>query len=216
MIKRCYNYVVHFLLLSLIISSCAGNNNEEEEIHANLIPQSKFAAILAECQLAESQTTVTRVLQPIYKDSILNYYAGIFEANNITSKDFYFSLKHYSKDPDLLDSIYSESIGILKKKSDELGEIEIPIKKLNAISRHQLGDIINQTPYADTFINDSVDLQIFRNSLMTYIDSNFYLLDSIHVNRDSFEFSFVINTSTKIMYNQLRDYLVSKKNLEVK
>jgi hypothetical protein len=210
-------FKTHFYLLLVVTSLLSGcSNSDEGNPSSHIIPQDKFTEILAECQLAESQTTVTRVLQPIYKDSILNYYAGIFKTYEINSEDFYQSLKHYSKDPVLMDSIYSDVLAILKKKSDELGPIELPTNNLNAIARHQLGDILIQTPIAELVIGDSMNVFAIRDSLMSYMDENMYLLDSVNVNRESFEFSFVINTSTKIMLNQLRDYLTSLKNLDSK
>jgi hypothetical protein len=193
------------------VSSCS--DKKQETTDSTIIPQNKFTEILAECQLAESQMTVMRVLQPIYKDSILNYYAGIFKANNINSEDFYYSLKHYTKDPTLMDSIYSGILEILNNKSAELGPVELPKSNLNAISRKQLGDIIYQTPYSEIIIKDHLNGINIREDLMTYIDSNIYLIDSAKVDRDSFQFSLIINTSTKIMYNQLQDYLLSKSNI---
>lgn len=204
------------LLLALLISSC-GTDSENDFGNENIIPQDIFTEILAECQLAESQLTVTRVLQPLYKDSIHNYYVGIFDAYDVTAKEFNISLKHYTKDPSNMDSIYSNVINILNEKSDILGDVEIPKNDLNAISRTQLGDILYKTPFAERILSDSTfKILKIRDSLMSYIDSNVYLLDSVNVNRASFEFSFIINTSSKIMSIQLKDYMLSIKNKSTK
>lgn len=204
------------IIAALVISSLTIGCSEEEDTSVSspeIIPQDKFTEILVECQLAESQLTVTRVLQPIYKDSILNYYAGIFDTYDITSEQFALSLKHYNKDPSDMDTIYANMLQIMQKKSDEIGPIEIPKNNLGAISRTQLGDILYQTPFADSILLDSVyNTTHIRESLMVYLDSNYHLIDSAKTNRSSFEFSFVINTSNKIMYNQLKDYLNTLKN----
>ncbi len=207
-----YISFLSFLLLGFILTSCQ-TNESEKAAYQNLIPQDKFTEILAECQLAESQVSVLRVEQPIFKDSILNYYSGIFNTYNVSSLDFFYSLQEYSKDQRNLDSIYSNVLVILNKKSTELGDVEIPKSNLNAISRQQLGDILFQTPISNFITTDfNKDVSYLKDTLMNYIDSNTILLEDAKVNRDSFEFTFIINTSTSIMYNQLRDYLVGKSN----
>lgn len=205
-----------FCFLGLFLVGCSEKPEGDSGVN-NIIPEKEFTEILAECQLAEAQLTVARVLQPIYKDSILNYYAGIFDTYNISTSQFKESLKFYTKDPIKMDTIYANVLQILQKKSDDLGPIEIPKNNLSAISRVQLGDIIHQTPFADSILLDSnYNTTQIRESLMAYIDSNLYLIDTVKINRPSFEFSFVINSSNKIMYNELQDYLLTLKNKEVK
>ena len=206
-----YFYITFLLLFSL--SSLIGCEESSKAANTNVIPEDQFVEILVECQLAEAQVNVLRALQPIYKDSILNYYAGIFEQHQITNEDFYYSLKEYSKDPQHLDSIYSRVILVLKEKEKLLGDIQLEPSTLNAISRQDLGDVLLETPIANMLMNDSnIQTMYIKDTLLRYLDSNKIIIESKGFNRESIEFTFVLNTSSKIMLNQLKDYLKGETN----
>ena len=205
MIFRKFSILTVTFFAIVCLSAC---NNKTDNPKSNLIPEDKFVEILADCQLAEAQVNVLRALQPVYKDSILNYYAGIFNKHQISSEDFYYSLKEYSKEPQQLDSIYNRVIINLKEKDKLLGDIKLEPSTLNAISRQDLGDVILQTPIANMLINDDeINVIHYKNILLNYLDSNKVIIERKGFNRESIEFTFVLNTSSKIMLTQLKDYL---------
>jgi hypothetical protein len=208
--------IKHLIIIVLLLNTLlafVGCNEQKSDVNPNIIPKEKFVKILAECQLAEAQVNVLRILQPYYKDSILNYYAAIFESNDITSEAFYYSLKEYSRDPVQLDSIYAQSIVILQKKASEIGELEENAPTLNAISRQDLGDLIIETPIAKIMAEDSNYVVLYyKDTLMHFLDSNKIIYEAKGYNRESVEFTFVLNTSNRIMFNQLKEYIIGKMN----
>jgi hypothetical protein len=77
-----------------------------------------------------------------------------------------------------------------------------------AFSIQQLSEIIYQTPLAEMLrTEDTVSINSFRDSLFAYIDKNDSLLQSFGVNNNSFKYSFVINTTQSILFDQLKKQL---------
>ena len=71
----------------------------------------------------------------MYSDSLRvagkNYYAAVYKKHKISKSRFEESLKYYSMQPELLDSMYSKVQIILNKKEETLNKIqELKQKKL--------------------------------------------------------------------------------------
>lgn len=201
----------------LLLFGC--EENQESDITSSipdgveLIDQETFVKILAESQIIESHTTVLRVYQPYYKDSIDNYYKSLYEKYGITTESFYYTMKEYSKDPYLMDTLLSASIDLLKKMENDLGDVKVPNQSLNALSRQQIGDIVFETPIKDLMINATPMMaEIMRDTLFHYLDSMPEIVTSKGYSMESVRFTFVLNTNNKVMFNQLKDYLKNKED----
>lgn len=176
-----------------------------------LIDQSTFVKVLAESQIIESHTTVLRIYQPYYKDSVDNYYQGLYKKYGITTESFYYSMKEYSKDPHLMDSLLTLSINLLKEMEADLGEVKMPNQNINALSRQQLGDLLIETPIKGLIIEGDPSMAAFlRDTLFHYLDSFPEIVSGSGYNMESTRFTFILNTNSKIMFNQLKEYLINK------
>lgn len=213
---KLYFYIFLFLWLLLLVGC---EENQDPDITSSipdgveLIDQETFVKILAESQIIESHTTVLRVYQPYYKDSIDNYYKSLYEKYGITTESFYYTMKEYSKDPYLMNTLLSASIDLLKKMENDLGDVNVPNQSLNALSRQQIGDIVFETPIKDLMINATPMMaEIMRDTLFHYLDSMPEIVTSKGYSMESVRFTFVLNTNNKVMFNQLKDYLKNKED----
>ncbi len=133
-------------------------------------------------------------------------------SKSITTEQFYYSLKEYSKDPVEMDQLVTEAINLLKDMEKELGDVQVPNQSLNSLSRQQIGDIVFETPISDQVIEgDPVLAGYLQDSLFIYLDSFPDLVTSQGYSMESVRFSFVMHTSSKMMFNQLQNYLKGKK-----
>ncbi len=201
--------LMNLLLFSTLMFFTYCTQKEKEEI-PDLIEKHQFAEILAECQLVESQGTVLRVAQPYYKDSLYNYYASVFDKYQISPDDFYTSLKYYSKNPDVMKAIYLETYEILKTKIALYEDIEIPSKAIGPISSAVLAEIILDTPFYQSLLNDSTTLSPFlRDSIFNYLDSFPEISKENTTNNASAQFTFGIHQKNDIMYKQLLNNIIN-------
>lgn len=201
----------------LLLVSCEENQDPETISSVpegvELIDQETFVKILAESQIIESHTTVLRVYQPYYKDSIDNYYKSLYEKYGVTNESFYYSMKEYSKDPYLMNNILTASIDLLKDMEKDLGDVSVPNQSLNALSRQQIGDIVFETPIKELMINATPMMaDVIRDTLFHYLDSMPEIVTSKGYSMESVRFTFVLNTNNKVMFNQLKDYLKNKED----
>lgn len=203
------------MFLLCVLSSCEEIEETTESAtpeHIELIDHETFVKVFAEAQLIESHIAVLRIYQPYYKDSVDHYFNGLFEKYQITTEQFYYSLKEYSKDPVEMDQLVTEAINLLKDMEKELGDVQVPNQSLNSLSRQQIGDIVFETPISDQVIEgDPVLAGYLQDSLFIYLDSFPDLVTSQGYSMESVRFSFVMHTSSKMMFNQLQNYLKGKK-----
>lgn len=198
------------------LTSCDENESEvvkDVPKDVEIIDQETFIKIFAESQIIESHISVLRIYQPYYKDSVDYYYKGLFEKYSITTEDYYYSLKEYSKDPVEMDQILTASIQLLKDMEKELGDVQVPNQSLNSLSRQQIGDIVFETPISDLLIEgEPIIAGYLQDSLFAYLDSLPEIVTSKGYSMESVRFSFVLHTSNKMMYNQLQTFLKGKKD----
>ena len=166
---------------------------------------------MAEAQIIESHISVLRIYQPYYKDSVNNYYKGLFNKYNTTTESYYYSMQEYSKDPVLMNQMLSQAIDLLSKMEEELGDVKVTNQSLNALSRQQIGDIVFETPISDIMIeSEPVLAEYLMDTLFHYLDSFPEVVTDKGYAMESARFSFVLNTSSTMMFNQLQTYLKSK------
>lgn len=178
-----------------------------------IIDREIFPEVLAEAQVIESHGSVLRTMQPYYKDSLMNYYQGMYDKYGITQEDFYYSMKAYSKDPKEMDLIITEAIVFLKNKEAELGDVQPPQQNLSALSRQQIGDIVFETPLKQFMLDaESTMAGFIRDSLFHYLDSFPDIVTSKGYDMESVRFTFILNTNNSMMFNQLKEYLKNKED----
>lgn len=98
----------------------------------------------------------------------------------------------------------------------ELGDVKVTNQSLNALSRQQIGDIVYETPIKELMIaGDPIIAEYLRDTLFHYLDSFPNLVTDKGYDMESVRFTFVLNTSNKVMFNQLKDYLKNKVDKEV-
>lgn len=210
------SFAVQLILLVTLVVIFSNCSTEKVKEVPNLIEQHQFAEILAECQLVESQGTVLRIEQPYYKDSLHNYYASVFEKYKITPDQFYESLQHYTKDPNLMQVIYSETLEILQSKIANFEDLEVPSKAIAPISNAVLAEIILDTPFYQSLLDDSLTLSpLLRDSIFNYLDSFPDIAKENTTNNASAQFTFGIHQKNSGMYEQLLKLIINnidKKN----
>jgi hypothetical protein len=185
------------------------NCQEEEKLDVRIIPKDKLLKILTEIQLLESHATIPSIHQPTVKDSLDLYYNGIFLKYEVNRADFYYSMKEYAKNPNIMTEVYELMIEELKAKELLFENIDVTTEApIMAFSIQQLSEIIYQTPLAEILrTEDTISIDSFRDSLFVFIDKNDSLLQSFGVNNNSFKYSFVINTTQSILFDQLKQQL---------
>ncbi len=188
--------------------SCTPKVEVDSEQSIDVLSKDDFSKLLADIQLVESHGTVLRIEQPYYKDSLNHYFSEVFKNHNISSEDFYFSLKYYSAKPDLMAEIYNLSLTILQEKENQLEDELVISDPISPISKQQVGDVILETPFYTMMLEDSITvLPQFKDSLLQYFIHNEQVLFDMNTNLASFQFSFNMNTSKPLMYAQLRSYI---------
>jgi hypothetical protein len=209
-------YIVLLLFFGLV--SCEDVPNETGSTvpdGVELMDEATFVKVVAEAQIIESHVSVLRIYQPYYKDSVNHYYKHLFEKYNTSSEGFFYTMQEYSKDPFLMDTILTQSINLLKEMEQELGEVTMPNQSLNALSRQQIGDIVYETPIKDLMIEGNPQLAGFiRDTLFHYLDSFPEVVTDKGYSMESARFTFVLNTNSKIMFNELQEYIKGKAEKE--
>ncbi len=206
MIKHTVLFIVSLTSLLFFLTFC----QEKNEDGIPIIPKYQLVSILTEIQLLESYGSLPSAKQPFVRDSLNQYYEGIFKKYEVTREDFYFSMKEYGKNPVIMSEIYDLVLEELRAKETEYSSVDITQSTpIIAFSIQQICDIIYHTPLADELLHskDTIDLAIFRDSLFTYIDQNDSILNSYGVNVESFKYSFIINTTESILFEQLKAQL---------
>lgn len=198
----------------LLLLSCEEKPSEEKNTipeGIEILDEATFVKVFAEAQIIESHISVLRIYQPYYKDSVNNYYQGLFDKYNTDQEIFYYSMQEYSKDPELMDTILTQAIVYLKELETGLGDVKVPNQTLNSLSRQQIGDIVSETPIKDLMLDaDPALAELLRDSLFSYLDSFPNIVTSKGYNMESVRFTFVLNTNNKMMFNQLKTYLQNK------
>lgn len=204
------------ILITFFLVGCNESSTDKSNSYdGDLIEKEEFIKIFAEAQLIESHISILRVYQPYYKDSVDNYYQGLFDKYNVNSESFYYSLKEYTKDPEEMNEIVVSAIAHLKDEETKLGNVESTKPNLNALSRQQIGDIIYESPFKDMMIDGTpVIASIIRDSLFNYLDSFPDVVTKHGYSIESVRFTFVLNTNNSVMFNQLKEYVKNKVDKE--
>jgi hypothetical protein len=201
------NFFTYFIvaIALLFFTNC----QEEEQLDVRIIPKDKLVMILTEIQLLESHATLPSIHQPLVRDSLDLYYNAIFKKYEISRSDFYFSMKEYAKNPIVMTEVYDLMIEELRAKELLFENIDVTTEApIMAFSIQQLSEIIYHTPLAEILrTEDTISIDSFRDSLFVYIDKNDSLLQSFGVNNNSFKYSFVINTTQAVLFDQLKKQL---------
>lgn len=120
--------VLKFLLLILpLLFAC-----EQKKAPRDIIDQKKMIRIMADLHIMDGYMSTI-----LYNDTIRrnsgNLYATIFKTHNTTSALYEKSLKYYSMNPALLDTMYNSVQAILDEKEHKINRAEI--NKPNSIQK---------------------------------------------------------------------------------
>ena len=112
-------------ILSIFLSGCNTDSPPND-----IIEEQKMIGVLADLHTIDGYMSTL-----MYSDSLRvagkNYYATVYKKHKISKSRFEESLKYYSMQPELLDSMYSKVQIILNKKEERLNKIqELKQKKL--------------------------------------------------------------------------------------
>ncbi len=113
------------IALFLLTSSC-----QEEKLPKGILEKQKMVSVITDIQLVDSYVT-----QIPYNDTLATlqsseYYKAIYRKYKISRKDFDKSLQYYSKQPKVLDSMYSQVLTNLNKAEKKVNK---SLKKVNDI-----------------------------------------------------------------------------------
>ena len=178
-----------FILIVLSFSSC--KETEINTSNSTQISLNKMSDILTELHLMEAHITTQRVDQKTISDSMYHFTNNIFSKFNINENEFKSALEYYSSMPKLTDSIYHIIKEKLEKIDSDLPEIDEDTYKITHLSKNQISEIINKTPYVNSLNNSDSTfklLLVYKDSVFNYLKQNDSLLNNINLH--SFMFSY--------------------------
>lgn len=103
-------------MLATLLTACTPKN---PGIPATVIGPEKMVAILSDVHIAQAAVSVYNVGDTL-RYTVGDYMPAIFKNHGTTQQQFDSSLKYYSANPALLDSIYKEVLEELSKKEGEV------------------------------------------------------------------------------------------------
>ena len=108
-----------FILSLLFVSSCKLNDTPED-----IIEQQKMVRIMADLHVMDGY-----MASLVYTDTLRvsgkNFYATVYNSHNTTKALYEKSLKYYSMDPVLLDSMYSRVEKLLTEKERRINKAKL-------------------------------------------------------------------------------------------
>ena len=117
-----------FILSLFFLAGCDQHKSPE-----GIIGQQKMVGILSDLHIMDGYISTLQ-----YPDSQWtsgqNHYSTIYKKHNVSRATFEKSLKYYSLQPTLLDSMYTQVENILLKKEIKMNKVnELKLKKLQEI-----------------------------------------------------------------------------------
>lgn len=108
------------LILSLFLLTACAN----EEIPEGVLDQQKMVNVLTDMTVIDGYMS-TLMYTDTLRTSGKNYYATVYKNHNISKAAFDKSLKYYSMQPALLDSMYTKVTKKLEAKEKTLNKIQM-------------------------------------------------------------------------------------------
>jgi len=140
---------VGLLGIVFLLSSCSEKKQETVNVPDVLIAEAEMAEILSEVQLIEAYLDQIPYSKRGKNDTAYVYYPLLFEKYKINQKDFLDNLAYYSKNEEVISSIYDKSIIILNKIKAKDLEIRLEMK-LDSIRQDSIRKV------EETFLKDSL------------------------------------------------------------
>jgi hypothetical protein len=103
-----------FLLGLIFLAACT-----RKDLPKGILEEEKMIGILADLSVIDGYMATMMYTDTIRRNG-KNFYATVYKKHNINKQIFDSSLKYYSKQPVLLDSMYSKVDSILKYKEAQL------------------------------------------------------------------------------------------------
>ena len=107
-----------FILWLLFITACNQNDKPKD-----IIEQQKMINIIADLHVMDGYMSTLMYLDT-FRVAGKNYYTAIYKNHNTTQVLYDKSLKYYSMNPVLLDSMYSQVEKVLQRKEKRLLKIQ--------------------------------------------------------------------------------------------
>ena len=150
-----------------------------------------MSEILLELHLMEAHITTQRFNQKTISDSMYYFTNNILLDYNISKTEFNSALEFYTSMPDVIDSIYHIMSKKLEKIDAKLPEIDESNYKITHLSKSQVSEIIDKTPYINIINNSDSSFKLlfeYKDSIFNFLKQNDSLLDNINIH--SFMFSY--------------------------
>ena len=106
--------LVLLLSLLLFIAAC-----DQKKAPKGIIENKKMVAVLTDVHLVDAYISLIPYNDSVLKQQSSKYYKAIYKKYKISQRDFDKSVKYYSQQPKVLDSMYSQVSANLSKKEKE-------------------------------------------------------------------------------------------------
>lgn len=149
-----YSLFTHFILIVmvLLLGSCGFFRSPEKERCRRLLPIEKVTNILTDIYLMEGFLSDLQVRNPVTRDSVDYYFAGIFETHGVSFDEFKQALDCYLLYGDDMETIHEE---ILNRLSIKLTEADAELERYMQRQQEELEK-------ADTLRSDSLEMDFMR------------------------------------------------------
>ena len=111
------------LFLVTLVSACEPNNKPKD-----LIEEKKMILIMTDLHIMDGYMS-TIVYNDTMRRNTKNLYATIYKTHNTTQQSYEESLKYYSRNPALLDTMYNKVQALIDEKEHKLHNAEIIPRK---------------------------------------------------------------------------------------
>ena len=106
--------LVILLSLLLFLAAC-----DQKKAPNGIIENKKMVAVLTDVHLVDAYISLIPYNDSVLKQQSSKYYEAIYKKYNISRLDFDKSVKYYSQQPKVLDSMYSQVSANLSKKEKQ-------------------------------------------------------------------------------------------------
>ena len=124
MIKRNTSKIFRLAFYSLLLTVYGACSEKSIKIPEEVIRPDTMATILSDIHMAQAAVSVYSIGDTV-RYSLGDYIPAIFKNHHTSQRQFDSSLKFYSANPELLDSIYKQVLDELSRKE---GEVEAHVK----------------------------------------------------------------------------------------
>lgn len=180
------------ITFSLLFFSSCSVEKEEVEIPDNVLPLTKMTEVLKDIHLTQSHIDNERLHNPYIMDSVSDYYQSVYSKHNISKQVYDSSVRFYSLNVILMDSIYNTIFTDLKLEELALKDVKYNTPNVTYLSRETLIKQLDQLELSNYLVVDSINFVMARDSLFRYVKSQKEEFESLNFNPSQIKNSFGI------------------------